>query len=233
MRIGWSLCLGALLGAALAPGAARAGDGAAKELAALQREVAESKAGYKETYVAWKPRFEEFAAKHPGTEEALTAKLWLLGNTWWHREEGTMEKRAAELADAILRDHPKSKQLAKIPDLHYDFAPADRERIFRRLLETSEHPEVRGAALLRLALGTPQPARKAMLEKLRDEYGGVPYRYTDFAEMARAHLEPHPPADLAVGKPAPEILGRDVDGKPMKLSDFRGKVVVLDFWGDW
>jgi RNA polymerase sigma factor (sigma-70 family) len=32
---------------------------------------------------------------------------------------------------------------------------------------------------------------------------------------------------LAVGNPAPEIQGVDLVGKPMKLSDFRGKVVVL------
>ena len=38
---------------------------------------------------------------------------------------------------------------------------------------------------------------------------------------------------LKVGDPAPEIEGEDLDGKPMKLSDFQGKVVVLDFWGDW
>ncbi len=38
---------------------------------------------------------------------------------------------------------------------------------------------------------------------------------------------------LAVGKVAPEIAGTDVDGQPMKLSDYRGKVVVLVFWGTW
>ncbi len=32
---------------------------------------------------------------------------------------------------------------------------------------------------------------------------------------------------FSVGKPAPEIEGVDLDGRPMKLSDFRGKVVVL------
>jgi len=35
---------------------------------------------------------------------------------------------------------------------------------------------------------------------------------------------------LAIGKVAPEIVGEDIDGKPMKLSDYRGKVVVLNFW---
>ncbi len=39
--------------------------------------------------------------------------------------------------------------------------------------------------------------------------------------------------NLAVGKPAPEIEGVDIDGKPLKLSDYRGKVVMLVFWGSW
>ena len=39
--------------------------------------------------------------------------------------------------------------------------------------------------------------------------------------------------NLSIGKVAPDIVGEDVDGTPMKLSDYRGKVVVLDFWGDW
>jgi hypothetical protein len=38
---------------------------------------------------------------------------------------------------------------------------------------------------------------------------------------------------LAIGKVAPDIEGESVQGKPMKLSDFKGKVVVLDFWGHW
>jgi cytochrome oxidase Cu insertion factor (SCO1/SenC/PrrC family) len=37
----------------------------------------------------------------------------------------------------------------------------------------------------------------------------------------------------AIGRPAPEIEGEDLDGNPFKLSDYRGKVVVLDFWGNW
>jgi hypothetical protein len=38
---------------------------------------------------------------------------------------------------------------------------------------------------------------------------------------------------LAVGKKAPEIEAEDLDGVKFKLSDYRGKVVVLDFWGNW
>ena len=36
-----------------------------------------------------------------------------------------------------------------------------------------------------------------------------------------------------VGKKAPEISGPDTDGVKFKLSDYKGKVVLLDFWGNW
>jgi hypothetical protein len=35
---------------------------------------------------------------------------------------------------------------------------------------------------------------------------------------------------LVVGKEAPDVEGEDQDGKRFKLSDYRGKVVLLDFW---
>jgi hypothetical protein len=39
-----------------------------------------------------------------------------------------------------------------------------------------------------------------------------------------------PSAGLLVGKPAPEITGSDADGEAFALGDYRGKVVLLDFW---
>ena len=38
---------------------------------------------------------------------------------------------------------------------------------------------------------------------------------------------------LQIGMVAPDIVGPDIDGVEFKLSDYRGKVVVIDFWGDW
>ena len=38
---------------------------------------------------------------------------------------------------------------------------------------------------------------------------------------------------LSIGRVAPEIEGEDIFGKKLKLSDYRGKVVVLSFWGHW
>ena len=32
---------------------------------------------------------------------------------------------------------------------------------------------------------------------------------------------------------APDLVGKDVDGKEIRLSQFASQVVVLDFWGFW
>jgi cytochrome oxidase Cu insertion factor (SCO1/SenC/PrrC family) len=37
----------------------------------------------------------------------------------------------------------------------------------------------------------------------------------------------------AIGQLAPDIDGEDLEGKRFRLSDYRGQVVVLTFWGDW
>jgi hypothetical protein len=42
-----------------------------------------------------------------------------------------------------------------------------------------------------------------------------------------------PDGGFPVGETAPEIKGEDIDGIRFNLSDYRGKVVVLDFWGHW
>jgi thiol-disulfide isomerase/thioredoxin len=38
---------------------------------------------------------------------------------------------------------------------------------------------------------------------------------------------------LLPGSPAPDFSFKDLDGRQWRLSDFRGKVVLLDFWGTW
>lgn len=37
----------------------------------------------------------------------------------------------------------------------------------------------------------------------------------------------------AIGQVVPEISLNDVNGKPMKLSDTRGNIVLIDFWASW
>jgi hypothetical protein len=70
-----------------------------------------------------------------------------------------------------------------------------------------------------------------LFQKVIDKYSDVTGARGSIAERAKTQLfEMH---NLAVGQPAPEIAGTTVDGKTMKLSEYKEKVVVLDFWGDW
>jgi peroxiredoxin len=36
-----------------------------------------------------------------------------------------------------------------------------------------------------------------------------------------------------IGKPAPTLVVKDLDGKVLRLSDYRGKYVLVDFWATW
>jgi len=70
---------------------------------------------------------------------------------------------------------------------------------------------------------------EALFERAAAKYGEV--KISDgstVGEKARAEL--FEIRHLCVGKQAPEIEGKDQDGKRFKLSDYRGKVVLLDFW---
>ena len=51
---------------------------------------------------------------------------------------------------------------------------------------------------------------------------------TDYGMLARGEL-----FKPVVGELAPDFKGRTIDGYEFKLSDYRGKVVLLDFWGNW
>ena len=50
------------------------------------------------------------------------------------------------------------------------------------------------------------------------------------ADSPTVRAELHPAKDR---KPAPAFVLKDASGKPIKLSKYRGKVVLLDFWATW
>ena len=51
--------------------------------------------------------------------------------------------------------------------------------------------------------------------------------------IAACDLGPRDSAEAAVGAPAPDFALRTVDGETVRLSDYRGKTVVLNFWASW
>ena len=40
-------------------------------------------------------------------------------------------------------------------------------------------------------------------------------------------------SSLIVGAEAPDFMMKNLDGEPVKLSEFKGKVVLVDFWASW
>jgi thiol-disulfide isomerase/thioredoxin len=59
----------------------------------------------------------------------------------------------------------------------------------------------------------------------------IPAAFTQ--AVVRPKAEKVRPTGLAKGQPAPNFQLKDVDGHVVKLSDFKGKVVVLNFWAMW
>jgi hypothetical protein len=71
-----------------------------------------------------------------------------------------------------------------------------------------------------------------LLEEVVQDYGDLKTRGNKtLAQGAEGEL--FELRNLSIGKKAPDIVGEDADGAAFKLSDYRGKVVLLDFYGDW
>jgi hypothetical protein len=71
---------------------------------------------------------------------------------------------------------------------------------------------------------------EAVFEQAAKEYGDVKLPPDGDTVAERAQAELFGIRNLSAGKEAPDIEGEDQDGKRFKLSDYRGKVVLLDFW---
>lgn len=74
--------------------------------------------------------------------------------------------------------------------------------------------------------------RESVLESLIEDHSDLVYRgRKTFGDVASAEL--YELQNLSVGKTAPDLVGNDMDGMEFRLSDYRGKIVMLDFWGHW
>lgn len=72
---------------------------------------------------------------------------------------------------------------------------------------------------------------ETLFERAADEYADVKFRAGTVGETAKSEL--YDIRHLAIGKVAPDIEGKDQDGTKFKLSDYRGKVVLLYFWNEF
>jgi peroxiredoxin len=97
-----------------------------------------------------------------------------------------------------------------------------------RFLKTrAERDGWRNVASSRADLALAEP----LFEETLVRYPNLRVGQRTLADVARSELdESH---SLSVGNIAPEIKGEDTEGQLMQLSDHRGKVVVLSFWGNW
>ena len=170
-----------------------------------------------------------FAEASPKHANAVDALVWVATNT----QDGDAHNGAL----GMLADEPyvQSEKLAQAaPRLAYSQSPKAAD-VLKAMAEKNPSPQVKGVATFSLAQHYKDRNKSEEAERLFEEVAAkyaevASYRGT-LGEAAKANL--HEIRDLAIGKVAPEIEGEDVDGKTFKLSEYRGKVVVLDFWGDW
>jgi membrane-bound lytic murein transglycosylase B len=182
---------------------------------------------------AFWPRFEALGASDG------RALLWML-------EEG--DKLPSSKADATAK---KSALVAQLLEKHASEAWAGtdlvrtlaRQRIWfdeawvreklEALASASKSKEVSAAALSAL-IGrlsgkgaTPEEAEraKALTQRLETDFAGTP--------AAVALKEKNAGAKYEKGGVPDDFEATDTDGVKFKLSDYRGKVVMLDFWGFW
>ncbi len=149
-----------------------------------------------------------------------------------------------ELADKHVAQLPPDRLIRECLLLAHTWDEGG-ENFLRTLMEKDSRREVRGVACLSLAQAlkkradgittADEEAKKLrwesdkLFDRAADEYADVkldPYSTVG----AKAKSELFNQLYLSVGTPAPEIEGEDQDGKKFKLSDYAGKVVLLDFW---
>ncbi|MBI3852957.1 MAG: redoxin domain-containing protein [Verrucomicrobia bacterium] len=180
-------------------------------------------------------RFLELAEKNPKDPAAVDALVWVA-------TRGRAGPAFDKALDILNREHLQSEKIGTVcQSLVYSDSKAA-ERLLRGVMEENTHHEAQGQATLSLGqfLNRRSKMNASVAESKEPEklFELVVAKYADvkgyrgtLADLATAEL--FEIRNLGVGKVAPEIEGEDVEGKHFKLSEYRGKVVVIDFWGDW
>jgi hypothetical protein len=198
----------------------------------------------KAPWIRLPPRFLELAEKYPKDPVALDALHFVVVKT--NMSVVGKDRLSSRALQILLRDHIGSDKLTLVC-LHMRVAKTEANEAFLRvLLEKSPHREVRGYACfvltrwLKDSAGQADKEAEKLLERLATEYADLkePDHQRPLGEIAKGDLEEARAKlfeirYLAIGKPVPDIEGEDLDGNKFKLSEYRGKVVLLNFWGHW
>ncbi len=154
-------------------------------------------------------------------------------------------KKAAQLLE---QDHLQKPEFGGVCLRFSRTAVPEGDNLLKEAMKRHPQRDVRGLAGLTVAINLARAGNLARetdpgrgeemmrqaeqeLERLVKEYATVQVGRFSMAEYARYQLDEI--RYLSVGSLARDIVGEDLKGQPLRLSDFRGKVVVLDFWGDW
>lgn len=209
--------------------------------AALRKQVAEAKAkGGAQPAISMEPPIQPFVTKamerarhYAGTEDAVPFLMFLV------MRGGNDRTVLQDAAKAILKDHAGSPQIYQF----VQFLPRIGERAlggdaqvlaaFDTVLGANKDAKVLAAAhfargQMRIHTATSDEERAVAKADLLEAARHGDQDLKKQVESTIFELE-----NLQVGCAAPEIEGKDTDGVAFKLSDYRGKVVMLDFWGFW
>jgi thiol-disulfide isomerase/thioredoxin len=132
-------------------------------------------------------------------------------------DEGVRARACASLAQNLRYRSRMVRRLKTDPESRKESEALWGKEVVRRLLGRGPDQMLREAVTL--------------FERLAERHGEVKHPvHGTLGQLARVSLAGLR-RPVTVGKPGPEISGTDLDGKPLKLSAQRGKVVLLDFWG--
>ena len=182
---------------------------------------------------------------------SFSSRVYRSSNTWENRPEEiyeSLEETIATLA-AGIQEHPDNEHLSSVYSalvrLYMKVERAgDAENLINRYKETLKPDNLRD----HFALGTMLEAMNrdeellqlfAKLEEQFPENRSVFSRLSKVherlgnAELANEyHLKANPILAL-IGNTVPDFSTTDLDGNPISLAQYRGKVVLLDFWAVW
>jgi hypothetical protein len=195
---------------------------------------------------AFVPKFRAYAKKHAGKPEAIPALVWLIHATRTDTQKSEPEPVATWAVRALRRDHAASLALGEVmEDLRNAVDSVSCEHLvpfYELVRKKNPDPEAKAAATFNLAYtlwtggpgareGTEQ--RAAEQKRAGELFHTVVKEYPDSAVAEEAQDFIRQLEHIEVGLRAPEVVGTDANEKEVRLSQFKGRVVVLLFWGFW